>query len=296
MREGGKTMRKLRNIFIMSVLAATCIFGTKENVSAKTKAVRPLSVNKKYYYNLDQKGAKEKVQVVKRVVTNENAKDYGWEYYSLKINDKVVLSNLTSAIFFVADTNTKDKQMEIFKLDHFNYDVFAADMSKTTYYRYYSSKLHKVQTIGSVAKKKYKGLSYTHYVSENNAFLVDSKGKLTYKVCIKLKNNLDMVHFNDTLILKNGKFTTSKTKSFSLKDEDSYLEFQSKGINKVYAKPGSKKVAFKLKNKERFYRKGFYLKNKNTYYIKIRTKNGKTGYIKNKEFKGTVNDRLHMSY
>ena len=181
----------------MSVLAATCIFGTKENVSAKAKAVRPLSVNKKYYYNLDQKGAKEKVQVVKRVVTNENAKDYGWEYYS--------------------------------------------------------SKLHKVQTIGSVAKKKYKGLSYTHYVSENNAFLVDSKGKLTYKVCIKLKNNLDMVHFNDTLILKNGKFTTSKTKSFSLKD-------------------------------------------KNTYYIKIRTKNGKTGYIKNKEFKGTVNDRLHMSY
>lgn len=289
-------MRKLKNVFMMSMLATTCMFGTKYNVNAKTKAVRPLTVNKKYYYNLDKKNAKEKVQVVKKVVTNENAKDYGWEYYSLKINDKTVLSNLTSAVFYVTDVNTKDKQMEIFKIDHFNYDVFAADMSQTTYYRYYSSKLHKVQTIGSVAKKKYKGLSYTHYVNENDAFKVDSKGKLTYKVCIKLKNNLDMVHFNDALILKNGKFTTSKTKSFPLKDEDSYLVFRSKGTNKVYAKPDSKRVAFKLKNKERFYRKKFYLKDKSTYYVGIKTKNGKTGYIKNKEFKGTVNDRMHMPY
>lgn len=289
-------MRKVKNILILSVLSITYIFGLKCNVSAKTKAVKQLEVNKTYQYNLDQKGEKEKVQVVKRIVKDENAKDYGREYYSLKINDKAVLSNLTSAVFYIADTNTKDNQMEIFVIDHFNYDVFAADMSKTVYYRYYSSKLHKVQTIRSVAKQKYKGLSYTHYINDNAAFAVNSKGQLTYKVCIKLKNNLDYVHFNDTLTLKNGKYVPSKTKTFTLKDEDSYLVYRSKGTNKVYAKPGSKKVAFKLKNKERFYRKGFYLKDKSTYYIKIKTKKGKTGYIKNKEFKGTINDRLHMAY
>lgn len=282
-------VKKLRNLFTMLAFTTICILTSKYNVSAKTKAVKPLKENKTYTYNLDQKSKKEKVQVVRKTVK-------GYDRYSLKINGKTVLSNLTSAVFFVTDTNIKDKQMEIFVIDHFNYDVFAADMSKTTYYRYYSSKLHKVQTIRSVAQKKYKGLSYTHYVNENSAFLVDSKGNLTYKVCIKLKNNLDLVHFNDTLKLKNGKFVPSTKKSFTLKDEDSYYVYQSKGSNKVYTKPGSKKVAFKLKDKERFYRTGFYLKDKSTYYLKIKTKNGKTGYIKNKKFKGTVNDRMHMEY
>ena len=52
-------------------------------------------------------------------MTKENAKDYGREYYSLKINDKTVLSNLTSAVFYVTDVNTKDKQMEIWALRNY---------------------------------------------------------------------------------------------------------------------------------------------------------------------------------
>lgn len=282
-------MRKLRNLFMMSALAVACIWGSKYNVSAKTKAVNPLKVNKTYQYNLDQKGAKEKVKVM------ETEKGDDQTFMTLYINDKAVVSDVKYGAAFVMDTNTKDKQMEIIVTKYFNDDYWADDMSSAVYYRYTGGKLKKVQTLGSVAKKKYKNLAFMHYEDKKAVFRVDSKGNLTYKVCLGLANALDYVHFSDTMQLKNGKFVNSTKKSFSLKDEE--VSYRSKGTNKVYKSPGSSKVAFKLKNKAAFYKTGVYMKNSSTCYIKIKAKKTKkTGYIKNKSFKAYMDGTMHIGF
>lgn len=273
---------------MMSALAATCAFGTKYNVSAKTKAVNPLKANKTYQYNLDQKGAKEKVKVVEKEKGDDDT------YMTLYINNKAVVSNVQYGAAFVMDTNKKDKQMEVVVVKNFQGDYWADSMSNAVYYRYKGGKLKKVQTFGSVAKKKYKSLAFMHFADKKAVFRVDSKGTLTYKVCLGLGNGLDFIHFNDTMKLKNGKFVNSTKKTFSLKDE--YGEsWRSKGTNKVYKKPGSKKVAFKLKDKAEFYKTGVYIKNKSTYYVKIKAKKTKkTGYINTKSFKAYMDGTMHV--
>lgn len=284
-------MRKLRNVFMMSALAMTFAFASKCDVSAKTTSVKPLKANKTYEYNLDQKGAKEKVKVVQKQVSTD---DYDYTSMTLYINNKAVVSKVKDGAVFVMDTNKKDKQMEVLIAKGFQNDSWTDNLCDATYYRYTSGKLKKVQNLGSVAKKKYKKLAWIHYVTDHAAFKVDSKGNLTYRVCLSLDKGLDYIHFDDTMKLKNGKFVTSSKKSFSLKDEGTGT-YRSKGTNKVYKTPGSSKVAFTLKDKGVFYKKGVYIKNNSTYYVKIKAKKtGKTGYIKNKSFKAYMDGTMHM--
>ena len=171
-------------------------------------------------------------------------------------------------------------------------DIYAGgadvNLKKITYYRYSGGKLKKVQDLERLIKKKHSTqYDAIHYATEKAAFKLDSKGNLMYRMCLYLNEQLDIVHFNDALVFKKGKFVNSRKKNFAFIDEEK-LYYYSKGINKVYKKPGSSKVAFKLKNKEKFYREGIYIKNKSTYYVKIKAKKtGKTGYIRDKKFNAT---------
>ena len=277
-------MKKLKNVLIMMALVLACVFVSKNNVSAKTKSVNPLKANKTYKYNLDKKGKAEEVKIVKKEDPDEFEK-----YTTVYINKKAVLSKVREAAVFVLDTNTKDKQMEIIVIKDFDNDTSyggGADLSNAVYYRYTGGKLKKIQALKPVIKKKYtSGYAFIHYVTNKTVFKVDSKGNLTYRMCISLKKGLDYIHFSDTLVLKKGKFVTSKKKSISLRDETKE-PYYSKGTNKVYTKPGSSKVAFTIPDNTAFYRKSVYIKDKKTYYIKIKVKKtGKTGYIKNNSFK-----------
>lgn len=170
------------------------------------------------------------------------------------------------------------------------------ERSGVTYYRYKNGKLKEIQNLGKVAKKKFKSLSGIHGVSDDDYyFAIDGKGNFKYIACLRLSNGLDFVHINDTMKMKNGKFVTSSKKSFKINyDGIEPYPNRSKGTNKVYQKPGSSKVIYKLKNKERFYKTGIYLKNRSTLYVKIKIKKtNKTGYINNKNFKAYYDDTMH---
>lgn len=279
-------MGKMRNVIVMSALAVTCVFASKSNISAKSKIVKPLQPNKIYQYNLDQKGAKEKIKVVKEDIDDIS------DSITLYINDKAVASNVENGEVCIIDTNKKDKQMEVL----IQKNAYYYERSAMTYYRYKNGKLKKVQTLGSVAKKKFKNLSGIHGVTyDDYDFAIDGKGNLKYVACLRLSNGLDFVHINDTMQMKNGKFVASSKKSFTINYTgiDKYPN-RAKGTNKVYQKPGSSKVIYKLKDKERFYKTGIYLKNRNTLYVKVKIKKtNKTGYINNKNFKAYYDDTMH---
>ena len=138
-------MKKLRNLLMVSVLAMLCILGTKYNVNAKTRSINPLKINKTYKYNLDQKGAKEKVKVVREEDEDEDI------YMTLYINDKAVVSNVYYGTAFVIDANKKDKQMEIIVAG----GVEASKLERITYYRYRGGKLKKIQNLENLIRKKY---------------------------------------------------------------------------------------------------------------------------------------------
>ena len=276
-------MKKLRNLLMMLVLTVICVFGTKYNVNAKETNVKPLKVNKTYYYNLDQKGEKEKIKVVQK------EDDDLTEYITLYINNKVVISKIETGSVFVIDSNKKDKQMEIITA----VDVDNSELSQINYYRYSGGKLKKVQNLDSLIMKKHKSTySMIHYFTEKTIFKLDSKGNFMYKMCLGLNSGIDAVHFKDALVLKKGKFVNSNKKNFALMDEK--WDYAAKGTNKVYKKPGSSKVVFTLKNKEKFYAKNIYIKSKKTFYLKIKSKKtGKTGYVKANKLKAYLNYCKH---
>lgn len=268
-------MRKLKNLVTIFAIAMGCFCISKTGVLAKTKTVgvNPLKKDKVYEYNLDQKGAKEKVKVTKDSKGG----------VLLSINNKIVLSDLGKrGAVFIVDTNRSDKQMEILITD--NYWENTQEDLALKYYRYSEGELKKIQDLENVAKAKYKKIEATHGASSKRVLTTDQKGNLTLGICLRVENhvNYDYLHFNDNFILKNGKFVISKIKTFKIKNRD---VSSSKGSNKVYKKPGNKKVLFQLKDKEEFYCEEVYIQSNSVYYIKIKTKKGKIGYIKNGQFK-----------
>ena len=255
-----------------------------------------LEEGRTYKSNLDKKGKQEKICV--------KYEGNSLEWSVIYINSKKVFKTKDDINVYILDVNKKDKQMEIFIVKG-DYRI------SVQYYKYKSSKLKKMQDFGSLVRKKYNSLNHLEVLSENaktgskKILSSDLKGKVCLRGCIKLKNNLGSVGIKEILTLKGEKFVVSKKKNFKI--EKSYLGNDivseeglyrmvgqdkiiliSEGSNKVYKKIGSKKIAFKLKNKEKFYRQEIYIKDKKTYYIKIKTKKGKVGYVKNGQTKAEV--------
>lgn len=245
-----------------------------------------LKVGRTYKSNLDKKGKQEKICV-----------KYNLGNYTIYINNKKVFKTEDDINVYILDANKKDKQMEIFIVRGYR-------RLSIKYYKYKSSKLIKVQDLSAVVKKKYKNFNHLEILSENKKtgqtkiLGTDLKGRISLRICIQLKNNLGAVGIKDILTLKEGKFVNSGNKDFEILDfyqctagerytmeNQKKMILRSKGTNKVYKKIGSSKVAFKLANEEKFYRQRLYIKDKKTYYIKIKTKKGKVGYVKNGEIK-----------
>lgn len=266
-----KYLKQILWMFSVFTIMGIMLFGAGKDIYAKKKDyIGKLEPGHTYYSNLDRKGKREKIYV----------KDYWTEDIQgiiLYINGKQVLKDgwggeYVELNLYVIDTNKNDDQMEIIAMRD-------TSIMQVKYYRYKSNKFKKVQDFDAVGRKKYKSFKHlqplTDEFSEDNhgiMFRGNGKGKLTTRCCIQLKNNLGTAQFKDTLTLKKGKFTFSNKKTFKLLGDNSYSEnakdksvLRSKGTNKVYKKPGSSKVVFKLKDKEKFYRKEIYIKDKKTY-------------------------------
>lgn len=264
---------KKKLLILCSVMFCLILFG-KTDVSAKSAKPKWLQIGKTYTYDLDKDGAKEKL------LCNFTGSGYNKQ---LTINGKKVFSTKSQyAEIAVADMDQSDKQMEIFIASGKGLeDIFSSVNLK--YYTFKNGKFAKVQDIKSVIKQKYSSVKYISVAGEETAYFPVKNGKLSVGVNLNLKNGLGIKSIYDTVVFKKGKFVTSTNKSFSI--EEYGTKYKCKGTNKVYKSPGSKKVAFKLKNKEKYSVIGFYWKNKNTYYIKVKNSKGKKGYVKNGTFK-----------
>lgn len=276
----------LRQILWMFAIIGIMLFATGKNTYAKNKDYigRIRVGDKPKYSNLDKKGKKEKIYMKAYNKGNITGR-------TLYINGKAVLKDrqdrgeYEELNVYIMDANKKDDQMEILVMR----DPYFMQLK---YYRYASSKLKKMQDFKSIGKRKFKDFRTFHMLTDDHEYGIvfkgNGKGKLYTRCCVNLKNDLGAAEFKDTLILKNRKFVLSKKKVFTLLGDSSISEnnkdksvLLSKGVNKVYKNPGSSKVVFKLKDKEQFYRKEIYIKSRKTYYLKIKNKKGKTGYVKN---------------
>lgn len=138
-------MRKLKNLVTIFAIAMGCFCISKTGVLAKTVGVNPLKKDKVYEYNLDQKGAKEKVKV-----TKDSKGDV-----LLSINNKIVLSDLEKrGAVFIVDTNRSDKQMEILITD--NYWGNTQEDLALKYYRYSEGELKKYKIWRMLQKQSIK--------------------------------------------------------------------------------------------------------------------------------------------
>lgn len=304
-----KYLKQILWMFGIFTIMGIMLFGAGKEIYAKNQDYigRIRVGDKPRYSNLDQKGVKEKIYMKKYNKGNITGR-------TLYINGKAVLKDrqyrgeYDELNVYIIDANKRDNQKEILVLR----DPYFMNIK---YYRYTSNKLKKVQSFQSIGKKKFKYFNTFHMLTSDAEhgimFRGKGNGKLSVRCCVNLKNNMGVAEFKDTLILKNRKIELSKKKTFKLLGRSYISEnakdkavLLSKGINKVYKKPGSSKVVFKLQDKEKFYRKEIYIKNKNTYYLKIKNQNGKTGYVKNGVIKAyeirggeqyCVDDWEHMS-
>lgn len=211
-----------------------------------------------------------------------------------------------STVFFVTDVDKSDRQMEVLAARGWNID----DLQDTSYRYalphlwycgYKKGTFTEKQDLRAILKTQY-GKYYSSDISNIHAcsdapdtvFKTDGKGNLFFQTCLYLKDKkmyLDYLHFEDNLVLKNGKFIKETEKEYDVWGDRGTCQAKIK----VYADPACKKVQFTLKKMDIVDIDGLYCKNKNTFYLKVRTvpvidesyleEDDQVGYVKPGEFK-----------
>lgn len=278
---------------VLSIAIIIGLFLTVPNINAESKNFGSvlLESGKTYYYNLDKKGEKEKI-LFTRIANGED------KYKCvLKINGKVAFSANVNLFMHndvrvvVADTDEKDKQMEVFIVRGDCDDLaWITNFRHIYYYKYANKKLSRVQDLKEQINKRFAN-TVVHAKSDKTYFNVDGKGKLTARLCMHMNNTVAFYHFNDTFKLKNGKFSLSSTDTFKLLDEGGYYISSAKNV--TYTKINGNKKSFTLKKGSKFYKTKLIVRNGNVFLLLKNTAN-KTGYINFKKLKYKITGTLHV--
>lgn len=289
-------MRKLWSSFGIALLMVMVFFPVKSSAAGKN-TYQMLEESKTYYYNLDQKGKKEAIRVDVSTKKYEDDKDtwYGHKYdikTTVTINGKKVYSRMLKGTNFplnqvkvvVTDVDKKDKQMELMVIEGHvgtgdNRSFWSSDMKHIYYYQYKNGKAKRRQDIAPMFRGNFANI-YSLHGMDNSYFTVNGKGEIYTKLCVKVQN-FDYVHMKMKLKLKDGKFVKVPTKSYTLADAE--FPFRPKKNITVYTKPGGTKKAFTVKKEDKIYLCSLYTKNGKKIYLKVKNKNGKTGYIEPKK-------------
>lgn len=274
-------MKRIKSVVkIFAMLISFMSFGFMAS-AAGTQCVT-LKPSKTYSYNLDGKGAKEKIKYT--ITQGEADSNYCYTYdINVTVNGKSFYKKAlkaweTPVRILLTDVDTRDKQKEILILEGESLNEYwTSDIKKISYYRYKSGKMSYVQDLADLFKKGFeKKLNTIHGVSNKGNFLkMDGKGKLSANVCLQFSFS-DYKHFQRTVVLKNGKFSVSKLSSVNIqKEANNYTMVKSV---KMYTTAGGKKVAATIKKKKTAIVTGIYRNSKGTLYFIVKY-GGKKGYV-----------------
>lgn len=177
----------------------------------------------------------------------------------------------------VTDADKQDKQMELLIIEGDSmYLDWTADIKHIYYYQYKDGKVKCKQDLATVVKKGIPNI-YSLHGMKKNAFLTTSRNNETYaKLCLEIPN-FDYVHFKVKLVLKNGKFVRPSAREYVL--IDGMIMFTMKRNMVAYTKAGGKEKAFTIKKGEAVGPCRIYLGKNKKIYLKVKDKNGRSGYI-----------------
>ncbi len=271
--------------------------------AATTNKCYVLKRNQNYYYDLDKNGKKEKI-LWNVTGSNENYK------FVLKINGKTAQVKSSRFNFFwvvITDANPKDSQMELIIMEapftgyndesRDNFSQWESlDMKSARYYKYIGGKTVFQQELSSVFRANIKAadIHAVHSYNNKTAFRVKGDGKIEAILCLDptrtfMQNFSFCQNVVTSIKLVNGKFVPVKKAEYSSQWQDTqfYQQFDdfsdmitaSKDF-KVFTTPGGKKVSFTVKKGDTLpYVIGVYRKTNWKLYMKVRTQNGKIGYV-----------------
>ncbi len=295
----------------------------KCNITVKPKSAKAtlLCFNKEYQYDLDKDGKKEKI-IIKTTQSKGTRYNEYLEEYEEVINIKETLyindNEIKSITFvdeygdgiqkaykafrvYIADMDISDKQMEMFVIFGGGISQDYTDgenwIENIDYYTYKNNKVKKVQNLISLFKNKYS--FYTIHSLDNKKIINIDNGDISVKICKKLGGGLDFVHFKDCVSFVNGEFKVSTTKNYNLLEEvedNIRNRYRCKGTCKIYSDINEKKVVYTLKDKNKFYRMGLYIKNKKDIYLKIKNTKNKVGYVNTKKLKAYMDGTFHVGF
>lgn len=298
-------MRKLLNIFGMALIIVLVSFPVKSNAS-RNNVCQTLKDSKTYRYNLDQKGKKESIRV--DVSKKEHKNGYAVTYdlkTTVTVNREKIYTKTLKGRYsdnnqvkvMVVDTDRKDKQMELLIMegeinDGSNSAFWSADMEHIYYYQYKNGKTKRRQDLVPLFQKNFANVFMIHGMKNSSYLTTNEKNGLYARLCVPVQN-FDYVHIKRKLKIKEGKFVSVSTKLYDLMDTED-MPFRPKKNISVYTKPGGTKKAFTVKKKESIYPCGLYTANKKKIYLKIKNRDGKSGYIDPKRVPTYVDGSNHM--
>lgn len=275
--------KNLKIIFGLMIMAI--IFFVLPTQAKAAGKCNTLSKGKTYNYNLDGKGASEKI---KYGVSPGSKLSDGRRNYTVKVfvNSKTVYNKTFKSYdsnpvrIIVSDVNTSDKKMELLILEGESlFDSWTSQINHIRYYTYASGKTTYVQDLVSLFKSGYSSkVDGIHGLSDSSGkyFSVNGKGGLTAKVCLKFAED-DYKHLQRTVTLKNGKFTIKTIADSNFSDLDCN-NYKMKKDLKAYTTAGGKKAAFTMKKGKKVLVTGVYRTSKGALYFKVKY-NGKYGYV-----------------
>lgn len=281
-------MQKIKNIsrltVIMLIIGIAISFPQKIKAAEK-KVYETLKDSKTYYYNLDQKGKKESIKVTSLSKEyEENHQIYHDWNVTVTVNRKAIYNKKferhrsdSPVKVMVTDVDKQDKQMELLIIEGDSmYLDWVADIKHIYYYQYKTGKVKRKQDLATIVKKGIPNI-YNLHGMKKNAFLATNGNKEIYtKLCLKIPN-FDYVHLKLKLALKNGKFVRPSAREYAL--VDGIIMFTMKRNLTAYTKAGGKEKAFTIKKGEAVGPCRIYFSKNKKIYLKVKDKNGKTGYI-----------------
>lgn len=277
--------------YICLFLLCLILFPTKADAAKVTCAT--LKTSQTYHFNLDKSGDSESV----KVSISKKKSGYSSDYtVNVKINGKSAVKRNSKGHYvnpfmvMVTDTNTTDKQLELFVVEESAYDSIA----HIYYYQYVDGKAVFKQDLAEL----YKGYipeydSDIHRIKKETPMMVNGKGEIYIKGCMRVEN-FDYQHVKLKLKLKNGVFACDTSKTYKTLDEESLLWFSKpKKTIKAYTKRGGNKKAFDITKKSKDVRilAIYYDPMNGETFLKVKNGNGKNGWVDVKkastEFWGT---------
>lgn len=246
-----------------------------------------LNQSTSYKYNLDGKGAKEKIKYTVKCL-DESSEIYEHTYaVKVYVNGKCFYQKTlktwseSPVRVMITDVNSSDGKLELLILEGDSLSfAWTSNIKHIRYYKYESGKISYVQDIAALFKKgytsKFNTIHGVSYYDDGKFFILDGKGNLKANVCLQFGAE-EFQHLRRTVTLKNGKFTVKTVADSKLVSTDLINYKMIRNLN-AYTTAGGKKVAVVLKKGKKVTVTGVYRTGKGKLYYKVKY-GEKYGYV-----------------